>query len=475
MEINNLAQLVQNANRAYRSGTPLMADAEFDALERQLAELDPAHPVLAQREDDWGSEFQEDAKLTLFMGSQDKALNLEELQKWINKVRTEAYLISGSYKMDGMSVELTYINGHFTKAITRGSDGLVGKVITPILMQASFPKKIQTLAEVAVIRGEVILPKTGLKHANTYLEANGREPMANVRNGAVAITRTMKNLPMANLLKVVAFDIEDGTKIQTLQGKFDKLEELGFSVPVNECLTTDDLLSFIKRAEQDRESLDYDIDGIVFSVDILDTLEELGVQGNCKRGQIAYKFQAQGDYVTIQQVLWSFDGTEFASPVAVFDPIEIGGSTITRASLKSYRWLIENKVGVGSVLKLVRSGDVIPTFIDGDIKHNPEEQVINLPDRCPHCTAPLIVLGAQLACENDFCLAKEAARINKFFKAVDVKGLAVQTLRQYTAQGVTLADFFEDDLEKITNKIRANPDISLKVWAKVKKQIEDRV
>lgn len=476
MQLTNLETLIQNANRAYRQGTPVMSDEQFDKLEAELKALMPTSSVLLNREDDWGSEFQEDSPLTLWMGSQDKALNQEELNKWVNKVAP--HHLHASFKMDGMSVELTYIKGAFVKAISRGNDGQVGKVLTPIVMHADFPKSIRTASEITVVRAEIILPKSGLVKANEYLQANGRDPMANVRNGAVAITRTMKNVEMAHLLRVVAFDLEEGLDHFTLEKKFDRLNKLGFSTPRSWTLSAFDastMSNLIRESEEVRESLDFDIDGIVFSVNSLTTLESMGAQDNCKRGQIAFKFQAKGAYVTITDIEWSFDGTESVMPVAIFDPIEIGGSTITRSSLKSFRWLMESGVGIGSTLKLVRSGDVIPTFIDGDIKYNPQFQQLNVPTFCPHCQSKVKAVGAQLACVNDSCPSKEAARINKFFKATDVKGLAVASLRAYTKCGVTLEDFFNDDLSVVTQKIQKDPDISMAIWDKVRKQIEQRV
>lgn len=477
MQMSNLEILVQNANRAYRQGTPVMTDAQFDAIEAKLKSLMPNSPVLLNREDDWGSEFQEDSPLTLWMGSQDKALDQEELKKWLSKVLYNK--LHASFKMDGMSVELTYINGSFVKAISRGNDGKVGKVLTPIVMYADFPKMIKTDSEITVVRAEIILPKSGLVKANEHLSLKGRDPMANVRNGAVAITRTMKNAEMAHLLRVVAFDLEEGeSKFSTLESKFDRLTDLGFSIPRSWTIFAHDttgIESLLAEAENVRESLDFDIDGIVFSVSDLSVLESLGAQDNCKRGQIAFKFQAKGAYVTIQDIEWSFDGTESVMPVAIFAPIEIGGATITRSSLKSHRWLIESGVGVGSVLKLVRSGDVIPTFINGDVQYNPMTQNIKAPTACPHCEAKVKVVGAQLACVNDSCPSKEAARINKFFKATDVKGLAVASLRAYTKCGVTLEDFFNDDLSVVTQKIKKDPEISMAIWNKVRGQIEQRV
>lgn len=290
----------------------------------------------------------------------------------------------------------------------------------------------------------------------------------------------------------------------TQTAKFAALTALGFDTPRHRTIATQDIASFFQDAIDNREALDYDIDGLVFSVESLDKLTRLGFTNDkqCPRGQIALKFPAQGSIVTIRQVVWSADGGAHLSPVAIFDPIEIAGAVIRRASLKSYRWMTSRAarleqyraearakglspiaaeqealslagsaetVGVGSVVKIVRSGDVIPK-IEGVVSNLVGDPQI--PQACPCCGSPVEPNGAYLDCSNDECSGKEANRMRRFLEKLRVKGLGQDSLVEYAEAGVTLLDFFlEDDFKTIEDKIRKHPDISLPVWRKIKAQL----
>lgn len=290
----------------------------------------------------------------------------------------------------------------------------------------------------------------------------------------------------------------------TQTAKFAALTALGFDTPRHWTIATQDIASFFERITAERDALDYDIDGLVFSVESLDKLARLGFTNDkqCPRGQIALKFPAQGSIVTIREVIWSADGGAHLSPVAIFDPIEIAGAVIRRASLKSYRWMTSRAarleqyraearakglpsiaaeqeaialagtaetVGVGSVVKIVRSGDVIPK-IEGVVSNLVGDP--RLPTACPCCGSPVEPNGAYLDCSNDECPGKEANRMRRFLEKLRVKGLGQDSLVEYAEAGVTLLDFFADDgFATVEAKIRAKGDISMNVWAKIKAQL----
>lgn len=201
--IDALAAKLSAANRAYRNGAPIMSDADYDQLELQLKELDPQHPLLTSV-DDADNGYGIEQPLTIPMGSQQKALSLDELTPWLNAMADDTLFVSE--KLDGASCELTYDGGHFVQALTRG-DGKIGVNVTEVALRVeSIPKTIPDTAKL-VVRGELMLRKSDLARLNTALEALGREPYQNVRNGAVALIKTLKNIELAHHLSFKAFDI----------------------------------------------------------------------------------------------------------------------------------------------------------------------------------------------------------------------------------------------------------------------------
>lgn len=201
-----LVQALRDANEAYRTGCPIMSDSEFDQLQTQLRMLDPVHPLLSFVNDcDEG--FGQECKLTIAMGSQDKAMSLEELGSFYRRIGTQERL-SVSEKLDGASLELTYENGNFVRAITRG-DGEMGTDISQIAkVVPSIPLKLKGVTwKKAIVRGEMILKKTSLEALNPRLMHEGRKPYESVRNGTVGLMKTLKNLPYAQYLSFKAFDL----------------------------------------------------------------------------------------------------------------------------------------------------------------------------------------------------------------------------------------------------------------------------
>lgn len=236
MQTNDLAIQLEAANTAYRNGNPIMSDAEYDALEEQLRLLDPDHPFLKQLADEeyersgrdesdpveklitlghekWTditadeSSFNREEKLTIAMGSQQKALSLDDpnLARYYRETEDETSVYSD--KVDGMSAELTYVNGTLTRAMTRG-DGKIGVNVTLIARQIPGIPKTIPHEGTAVVRGEICMMKSKLPLVNAELAAEGRDPMANTRNGTVAIVKHLKNAHLAKHLDFLAFNLE---------------------------------------------------------------------------------------------------------------------------------------------------------------------------------------------------------------------------------------------------------------------------
>lgn len=292
--------------------------------------------------------------------------------------------------------------------------------------------------------------------------------------------------------------------MQTQLDKFAALTALGFDTPAHAVVPREQIGQYFKNATETRADLDYDIDGLVLSVNSLPKLTALGFTADrtCPKGQIALKFPAQGSIATIREILWSAEGGSHLSPVAIFDPIELAGAVIQRASLKSYRWMTsraarvdqyrteararglspldaeteaqqlagsQETVGIGSVVKIVRSGDVIPKIeaVVNNLAGDP-----HLPDACPCCGSAVAQNGAYLDCTNDDCEGKSANQMRRFLVKLGVKGLGHSTLVSYAEAGVTLIDFFQaDGFAGVEAKLLAKGDISLPIWQKVKSQL----
>jgi DNA ligase (NAD+) len=293
------------------------------------------------------------------------------------------------------------------------------------------------------------------------------------------------------------------TTFPTQVSVFNHLQSLGFDTPKFGTFMAKDLKAFYEQAKSDRDGLDYDIDGIVLSTNSTADLADLGfVDRDCPKGQIALKFPAQTGFAIIREIETSADGQAHLSPVAIFDPIELNGAEIRRASLKSFRWVQDRAervsyfrkkakdagvpaadidataeewagefacVGVGTVVEIARSGDVIPVVkrVISNAKAD-----LTLPKCCPSCNGPVAANGAFIDCINDECRSKEAARMRRFLEALRVKGLGQDTLVLYADAGVTVADFFEADFSAIEAKIANHPDISKVVWRKIRSQLE---
>lgn len=292
--------------------------------------------------------------------------------------------------------------------------------------------------------------------------------------------------------------------LQTQADKFSLLTQLGFNTPNQGTIPRAALPELYEHLKAVREELPYDVDGIVLALPSLERQAELGWTSDrkCPRGQIALKYPAKSGVVTIREIFVSTDGGAHLSPVAVFDPLEMQGAEIRRSHLKSFRWMTsrdarvkhfaaehrrqgltaeealaqaeldagtEECVGVGSVVEIVRSGDVIPT-----IKRVVSNLVaeVTTPDVCPCCSSPVVENGAYLDCSNGECPAKEANRMVRFLTNLRVKGLGQDTLVLYAEAGVTVLDFFlQDDFAALEAKIANRGDISKTVWQKIKAQL----
>ena len=261
-------------------------------------------------------------------------------------------------------------------------------------------------------------------------------------------------------------------EINSLEKKFEYLETLGFKTPEHTLIKVEEIPKLYQDVIEYRKEINYDIDGIVIVVDDVQKMKSLGYLNEKKKpkGSIALKFPTNIHITKTTDIVISFKGTQDIGLVAKIEPVMIDGTMVRKASLKSYRWVQENKVGVGSMVEVVKGGDIIPkierVLTSSDIK-------FDIPVECPYCGGEILEGEAQLYCENHMCSAKVAARIAKFLKTIKVKNLAWKSLLKYAALGINLLHFVAKDWDEIEERIKKDKKISLVIWNKVRKQLED--
>lgn len=260
--------------------------------------------------------------------------------------------------------------------------------------------------------------------------------------------------------------------INSLEEKFKYLENLNFKTPKHSLIKIEDIPDLYSKFIEERASLDYDIDGIVFSIDDIKKMKSLGVLNEKQkpRGMIALKFPENIHITKVIGVIYSFKGTQDISMVAEIEPVKIDGTVVKKASLKSSRWVREHKVGIGSIVEIAKGGDIIPKIVRAITEGETGFPVLH---ECPYCGGDVYEGDAQLYCGNEWCSAKVAARISKFLKSVKVKGLAWKSLVKYANLGIRLKDFVSKSWFEVECRICLDKSISMVIWQKVRKQLEE--
>jgi DNA ligase (NAD+) len=367
-EISDLQTRLRAARESYYNLSPIIDDALYDGLKARLEELDPQNKevVIVGAEAPKFSVW-EKVEHEIPMGSLNKVNAESEFREWAAKTGSEQFTIT--HKLDGSSLELVYINGKLARGITRG-DGKVGEDITSNVMKIpSIPKQMSTsVPDKVIVRGEVVMLKSVFEriYASEY---------ANPRNTAAGKLRDKKGggKDCANL-EFYGFDLIFGQeKIATERSKMLALEKLGFYVPWSESGSIDRIVELFSWLADRRGLIDYEIDGSVISVDNTDLVEELGSLNMRPRGRMAWKFAAETSVATMRDVKWQVGPTGRVTPVAVLDPVKIGGVTITSISLHNLKMFRELQLAEDHQVLVSRRNDVIP-YIERNLSISSEEE-----------------------------------------------------------------------------------------------------
>jgi DNA ligase (NAD+) len=466
----------------YVQDSPELTDAEFDKLMNELKRLEAEHPEMitpdspTQRVGGKAREGFVKAKHSSPMLSLDNAYSEEELRDWERRVHELSGRTDVEYmcelKLDGMSLALVYANGRLERGITRG-DGTVGEDVTlnvrtvrsiPLsvskdkLKKAGIPAGFET-------RGEMLMPIAAFRKLNEERQKLGLATFANPRNFTAGTVRQLEpSITAQRRMDYFAYMLlKDGRTYFDRQSRaMDALEAAGFKVNPNRKLVRnlDEVWKFIQSWEGKRESLPYEIDGIVIKVDRTSIQQELGFTGKAPRWAIAYKFAAHGATTRVEDIVPQVGRTGKLTPVAWLKPVPIGGTMVSRATLHNMDFIDELGIKIGDWVEVERGGDVIPKVVKvvEDAEHPRGHKSFKMPEHCPVCGGNVVRTEGEVdhRCVNANCPAKLQGAILHFASrhVMDIDGLGEALVNQLTEHGMVknVADLYrltKDDLLKL--------------------------
>ncbi|MCK4024696.1 NAD-dependent DNA ligase LigA [Streptococcus iners] len=464
--ISELVDLLNKyADEYYRTDKPSVSDSEYDKLYRELVELETAHPELVLPNSPThrvGGKildgFEKYSHVYPLFSLQD-AFSREELDAFDQRVRKEfpqaTYICE--LKIDGLSISLTYEAGNLVVGATRG-DGSVGENITENLKRvADIPLTLPQAVDITV-RGECYMPKASFDRVNQQRQEAGEAEFANPRNAAAGTLRQLDTgvvaqRGLATFLYQEASPSEATSQSQVLE----KLDSLGFVTNHDYQLadSMDDVWAFIEKMAERREDLPYEIDGIVIKVNDLAIQEELGFTVKAPRWAVAYKFPAEEKEAQILSVDWTVGRTGVVTPTANLSPVQLAGTTVSRATLHNVDYIAEKDIRIGDTVIVYKAGDIIPAVLKVVDKYRSEQEVMPVPSQCPSCQSDLQHYEDEVAlrCINPICPSQLMSKLEHFASrdAMNIAGLGSSIVEKLFGAGLVhdVADIYKltvDDL-----------------------------
>lgn len=413
--------------------------------------------------------------------SLDKVQSFNELEAWVTKIKT-AYpgvVFTVEYKYDGLSLSITYENGLLIRAVTRGN-GVTGEVVTrQVETINSVPLSIG-YKELIEVRGEGYMKRSSLA---AYNEKHADEPLKNTRNGVAGAIRNLDpSVTAGRKLDMVFYSLGYNTlklRSQTELNEFLKENRFATNGVFRRCETYEEIRAVIEEIGRTRDSLDFDIDGVVIKTDDFALREELGYTEKFPRWAVAFKFEAEEVVTKLLKVTWMPGRTGKVTPIGHLKPVELCGATISRATLNNIGDIRKKSLKTNSDVYVRRSNDVIPEVL-GLAEEGEESEEIKAPEVCPVCGTPLIERGALLYCPNrNGCSEQIVARLELYCSkdGADIEGLSEKTLKLFyeklgvispdglyalkTSQLMELEGFKEKKAAKITDSIEKSKEMSL--------------
>jgi DNA ligase (NAD+) len=487
-----LRTVIDRANRQYYVlDHPEITDAEYDALFRELVELETQYPELVTPDSPTqrvgGPPSDAFAKVThrTPMLSLGNAFERDEVREFDKRVRRALGDLTVEYvtelKIDGLAMSLLYEQGRYKIGATRG-DGYVGEDVTPnvktipsVPLSVTIPKEFPQTFEV---RGEVYMPKRSFQRLNTELAAEGKAPFANPRNAAAGAVRQLDpRITARRRLDTFIYALDPPGTAKSQEQILERLAQMGFHVNDNRRThpDIDSVIAFLDEWQEKRRSLDYEIDGIVIKVNDLGQQAELGFVSRSPRWALAFKFPPEQAETVIEDIKIYIGRTGAATPVAWLRPTQIAGVTVSRATLHNEDEVARKDVRPHDVVIIQRAGDVIPEVVRVVKEKRPKSsRPWHMPKKCPECGTGLVREPGEAAtrCINPTCPAQVLEHLRHFVGALDIEGLGYATLQQLIdkklvkdpadlfhltkAQLLTLEGFADKSAQNLLDRLEAS-------------------
>ncbi len=496
LELSRLADVLATANTAYHTkDAPAISDAEYDALKRRNADIEARFPDLKRADspsDQVGAAPAEGfskVRHAVAMLSLSNAFDDADVEEFEGRIRKYLGLASevdlaftAEPKIDGLSLSLRYEKGELVQAATRG-DGAVGENVTANARTISdVPHRIEGAPELLEVRGEVYMSHADFDALNVRQEASGGKTFANPRNAAAGSLRQLDaSITKSRPLKFFAYawGALSAPLADTQKGAIDRLADLGFSTnPLTAlCTSSAALIAHYRKIEEQRATLGYDIDGVVYKVDDLALQERLGFRSTTPRWAVAHKFPAELAWTTLEGIDIQVGRTGALSPVARLKPVTVGGVVVSNATLHNEDYIkgFDSKgneirdgkdIRVGDWVQVYRAGDVIPKVADVDLSKRPKDALpFIFPEVCPECGSDAVREpgDAVRRCSGGLiCPAQAVEKLKHFVSrgAFDIEGLGAKQVEQFYTDGwiaepadiFTLKDRYGSGMQQLKNR-----------------------
>jgi len=462
-----MKELVELLNRYateyYTSDNPSVSDSEYDRLYRELVELEKAHPEQVLPDSPThrvGGKildgFEKYSHQYPLYSLQD-AFSREELDAFDARVRKElddvTYICE--LKIDGLSISLTYEQGIFVAGATRG-DGSVGENITENLKRVKdIPLSLSEKIDITV-RGECYMPRASFNQVNLSRQENGEPEFANPRNAAAGTLRQLDTAVVAkrNLATFLYQEASPSTR-DSQEKVLNHLEQLGFVVNPRRLLahSMDEVWQFIQEIGQERDQLPYDIDGVVIKVNDLAGQEQLGFTVKAPKWAVAYKFPAEEKEAKLLSVDWTVGRTGVVTPTANLTPVQLAGTTVSRATLHNVDYIAEKDIRKDDTVIVYKAGDIIPAVLRVVESKRISEEKLDIPTNCPSCDSKLLHFEDEVAlrCINPRCPAQIKEGLIHFASrdAMNISGLGPSIVEKLFAANLVkdVADIYRLTVE----------------------------
>ena len=474
-------EIEHHSYQYYALDAPTISDAAFDSLMRELREIEAAHPELVtassptQRVGGYVGEQFAPVVHERRMYSLDNAMDLDELDEWMERT---AEACGGALpplccelKIDGSSIALTYEDGVLVRAATRG-DGTTGEDVTvnmrtvrdvPLRLRDEARAAIAPGVETLELRGEVYMPKKSFEALNAAAEEEGRAPFANPRNAAAGSLR-QKDPAVTKMrdLSTFMYAIADDAALE-VEGQWELLQWLrkaGFHVnpDVRLCTTAEEVRGFCRECLDRRESLPYEIDGVVVKVNDFARQRAMGFTARAPRWAIAFKFPPEEKTTLLRDITVQVGRTGALTPVAELTPVVVAGSTVARATLHNLDEVHRKDVRVGDTVIVRKAGDVIPEVLGPVLSlRSPEARIWEMPSVCPSCGSPVVRDPGEVAfrCISIDCPAQALERLLHWASrgALDIDGMGEEIVSRLVESGrvADVADYYSLSEEELAS------------------------